>query len=250
MRGIRCDVWQTDSDAVSAMNPRPPPPPPPSGAEGRPSTTPGGNGTTAGGGYPGAGGGNSSAMPSGAPFAMNYTLTYYFSSADWSIPEDNASQVPVRVVLKGYSIKSLDFRTMQPIIPPERSDFHHIYDYTSFHVGPPDAVEFAQPCNLECTSTNTTWTTAVKTAILVGEQPCSHNTMGTPNGYGSGGGRSLSTAGTGKADVGLAIALFAAGVFVTLVMQNIVWKSLKGSGGKNAPKYETHTNPSGGDSEL
>lgn len=57
-----------------------------------------------GGGWPGAGGGgNSSAGPGGGapmgpPFVMTYTLTYYFSSSEWSIPEDNSSQVPVRVV--------------------------------------------------------------------------------------------------------------------------------------------------------
>jgi hypothetical protein len=35
--------------------------------------------------------------------------------------------------------------------------YDHIYDYTSFHVGPPNGIVFDQPCGMEFISTNTTW---------------------------------------------------------------------------------------------
>ena len=108
VRGILCDVWMTDSDAIQAnAEERPPsgvttPKPSDAGEGGAGNASSGGEG--GGGGWPGAGGGgNSSAGPGGGapmgpPFVMTYTLTYYFSSSEWSIPEDNSSQVPVRVV--------------------------------------------------------------------------------------------------------------------------------------------------------
>lgn len=140
----------------------------------------------------------------------------------------------------------LSFYFFSPQI--KRTEFYHIYDYTSFHVGPPDAIEFAQPCNMECVSTNTTWNSEVKSSISVQSSlPCSH--FGdTPSSYGTN--RALSATGKSSADVGLAVALFAAGVFVTLLMQNVVLKAVKG-GGSGSRKYATHENPSmGGDSEL
>merc|ERR1719326_2138998 len=36
-------------------------------------------------------------------------------------------------------------------------DFDHIYDYISFHVGPPPDSVFVRPCGMVCYSTNATW---------------------------------------------------------------------------------------------
>lgn len=167
----------------------------------------------------------------GVEFGATYMLTY---SAQW---------------LTSFCLSFSCFLSFCFFFPQiKRTEFYHIYDYTSFHVGLPDAIEFAQPCNMECVSTNTTWNSEVKSSISVQSSlPCSH--FGdTPSSYGTN--RALSATGKSSADVGLAVALFAAGVFVTLLMQNVVLKAVKG-GGSGSRKYATHENPSmGGDSEL
>jgi hypothetical protein len=63
---------------------------------------------------------------------------------EWSIPEDNSVRVPVRLVLEGNGSTGL---------------IYHVYDYTSFHVGPSEDASFVQPCGMVCTSSNQTFST-------------------------------------------------------------------------------------------
>ena len=163
----------------------------------------------------------------------NFTLDYFFSSPDWGIPEDNWTQVPVRVVLKGVRTASVEYHALRshthrngtcacseartngtagmqhrcekangtscavgymcrrsryrggtsgtcyyqdPVenrTVPKAEEYHHVYDYTSFHVGEPEASMFERSCGSMCVSTNTTWNGTTLPAI-----PCPGNCDG------------------------------------------------------------------------
>ena len=80
----------------------------------------------------------------------NYTLAYYFSVPQWDMPEVNTTRVPVRVELRGTEFTN-DQDSMS-----SSSEFHHVYEYTSFHIGQPDPGIFVRPCGAECRSMNRT----------------------------------------------------------------------------------------------
>ena len=57
----------------------------------------------------------------------------------------------------GNATDTVDRATGRPLDPPVTRGFNHVYDYVSFHVGPPPAVQFAQPCGIECVPVDPTW---------------------------------------------------------------------------------------------
>jgi hypothetical protein len=138
---------------------------------------------------------------------QNMTTSFYFSQAGWSMPEDNGERVPTRVEIIGSSYRNRYTRncscsdcsnTTRPI---KRSDpnynpschaiknqntsqwslyqFHHIYDYVSFHVGAPADRHYSPPCNQTCTSYNSTYSNATYYHGCVRDQTCACNANGT-----------------------------------------------------------------------
>lgn len=84
---------------------------------------------------------------------FNMTTEYYFSVDGYDIPEADGQRIPIRFRI--FGIRSETNYTTGEVIGSH--EFDHIYDYTSFHVGPSSASIFSQPCGISCYSTNATW---------------------------------------------------------------------------------------------
>ena len=153
-----------------------------------------------------------------------FTLDYYFSQPSWNLPEVNRSRVPIRVVLNGSRIVSFNRTTNQPIDPPIPHSYHHVYDYVSFHVGPPDKAVFDQPCGAVCKSNNVSWKAATLAAT-----PCPTSAAAATCDW--------------KAEraIGLSVALFFGGLLVGAVVVGCVLKGKQAQTGK----YETQNNING-----
>jgi hypothetical protein len=137
----------------------------------------------------------------------NLTTNFYFSQAGWSLPEDNGERVPTRVEVIGswyrnrrirncscsdctnttVAIKrsSPDYDPACPnIINSNVSEwnlhqYHHMYDYVSFHVGAPADWHYNPPCNQTCTSYNQTYSTDTFFTDCVTDQTCACDAIGT-----------------------------------------------------------------------
>jgi hypothetical protein len=101
---------------------------------------------------------------------QNYTINYYFSMANWSLPEAEFAQVPLRVEILGTRARNTWNRTCANLCDSwqncdcetaeadwEWSEYQLNYEYTSFHAGPMGDWAFEQPCGVVCESVNASW---------------------------------------------------------------------------------------------
>ena len=103
------------------------------------------------------------------------TLDYYFSVPEWKLPQTGSTRVPLRLRLTGTRLVTsftnrtcgaqchhsrpcwMKCRTLLPKDKWYNHTYDHIYDYTAFRVGAPEASVFEKPCGIVCKSTNQTW---------------------------------------------------------------------------------------------
>lgn len=164
----------------------------------------------------------------------SYSLDYYFSRPDWSLPEVDGQQVPVRLILNGSRLNAFNRTTMQPIIPPSMTSFYHVYDYVSFHVGPPEDSAFEQPCGAVCTSNNATWKADVLPA-----RPCPAVCTAATTAASTPSPQRAKSCDAKDSQLALGIGLFAGGTLLGAVVVFVVMKFMCGAKTGN---YETQNN--------